>query len=164
MSAIQKQRDVIIKQSEKVTTLETKVQERQNYLRTLEAELHDMNKRKDDPPQVTRALGVLRRQHAASIATLDRHEERFARSGRPAPLGEFERNAREEIEMQRRRIARTEVDIGRADRLVRKAEEMARKARGKFEAAVAKVFDARIQLRAERAKLIRFPGPGEPVE
>ncbi len=105
---------------------------------------------------VVRELATLELRYKGSLASFQRHEQRLAESGRPGGNGEFERNARDDLEKAKKVCKEVEGKISAMDKTIERAQKSERKAREKLDGLRGKLAESRMQLRVEEGKLLRF--------
>ncbi|KAI1354031.1 hypothetical protein F5Y01DRAFT_322293 [Xylaria sp. FL0043] len=153
MSTVQKQKETILRKESKLQDCKNKVDRQWNTVNVRVAEIHALETQREN---VTRETRTLELRYAASLASLQRHEQRLAESGRPGGNGEFEQNARNDLEVTRKQCKEMQGKIKALDKTIEKARKSERKAREKLDELRGRLSQSRLQLRAEEGKLLRF--------
>ncbi|KAI0805061.1 hypothetical protein GGR55DRAFT_681347 [Xylaria sp. FL0064] len=153
MSAVQKQKALILRKESKLQDCKNKVDRQWNTVNVRVAEIYALEIQRENLIRETRTLEL---RYSASVASLQRHEQRLAESGRPGGNGEFEQNARNDLEITRKQCKEMQGKIRAMDKTIEKAHKSERKAREKLDELRGRLSQSRLQLRAEEGKLLRF--------
>ncbi|KAI1129284.1 hypothetical protein F5Y10DRAFT_264276 [Nemania abortiva] len=150
---MEKQTEVVNKKREKVHELRRKVEVQEGVVQTQTGEVQALGRQKQ---HLTRQLGLLEVRYEESLSSLERHEERLARSGRPGANGSFERNMRREVDSRKEECKDVADQIKALEKDIKKAEKSERKAQEKLDELQNKLSEANLQLRNEQGRLLQL--------
>ncbi|KAI0423048.1 hypothetical protein F5X98DRAFT_382388 [Xylaria grammica] len=153
MSTPKKQEKNVQNKQTKLNDVKRKYDTQWNAVNTWVEKIRALGIQKEN---LTREVAALKFRHQISLGTFRRHEQRLAESGRPGANGEFEKNARKDLENEEKKYKKVEDEVKAVTKGIETAQESERKARRKLDELHGKLADARIKLRIEEGRLLQF--------
>ncbi|KAI0532805.1 hypothetical protein GGR58DRAFT_148840 [Xylaria digitata] len=156
MSTPQKQREIVRKKQAKMHKAQRKYDTQSNVVNARVTEIRALCLQKEE---LMREAATINHPYEVSLATIERHEQRLAESGRPGGNGEFEKNARKGLEMEKKKCEEAEdrikARIKAVAKNIEKAQRSEQKAREKLDELHDKLVEAKTQVRAEQGRWLR---------
>ncbi|TGJ79013.1 hypothetical protein E0Z10_g9756 [Xylaria hypoxylon] len=153
MSTPQKQREIVQKRQTKMHDAQRKYDTQWNIVNIQVPEIRALSLQKE---HLTREVATLKLRYEVSLGTIQRHQQRLEESGRPGGNGEFEKNARKELEKEKKKCAHVEDKIKAIAKTIEKAQKNERKAREKLDELHNKLAEAKIQVKIEQGRLLQL--------